>query len=271
MKNWFKFICITLLWSALTCGISFSAKLYLEPSSWELIANCPNTIQIMLDTENMTTNTVDVKLVDNGDFIINSISDRWAIFGSYTKSMHSKIRQWDNKWKNAIYMLGTNPWIGRFNWDGIFANIDIIPQIKWKVGGETGGETELEKKRRKKKKITIDFYMIPNQNWDDSNVSIIQWDKIIDTLDKARWGEYSVVEGECPIINSWYNTTHDNDELKNTDYYLKHLDELEEKNILFTPKTQEKIRIKTTLVTKSKIEIFWIKILNFFTNLFSKT
>ncbi len=227
MINYSKAILTLFLWSLLTIASSFSAKLSLQPSGGVLIANCPNSIKIILDTEGTTTNTVDVKIIDNHEFTLHSISDTWAIFGSYTKSMQSKIRQWKYKWKNAIYLLWTNPWIGRFNWKGIFTTLNIIPHPN------TSGN------------VSINFYILPKQNADDSNVSVVQWDKVIDVLNQTIWAQYTVITWTCPTVISWSVS------IQESDYYIKHLDKLKDKNTLFTVEEQEKIKIPTKIVNNS--------------------
>jgi len=215
-----KSISIIAISALMISAHSFSAKLFLEDKK-TLIANCPNSINIMIDTEGITTNTVDVKLIKNQDYQISNLSYSGAVFGSYSKSLNAKIRQGKHKGSSALYILGTNPWIGNFNGKGKFASLSIIPQ-------HTGS-------------LKIDFYMIPNYNWDDSNISYIKWWKVLDALDKVINGNFQVTVGECPII-----PIKDKDfSIPNKEYYFDHQKILEEKNML----------LDTSLLPDNKIEI----------------
>jgi hypothetical protein len=80
----------------------------LEPSDGELILDCPNPIQIRIDTNGKKTNTVDSKIIDNPELPITEISADDGVFDSYIKKLHSKVRQGKDKGKQATYIMGSS-------------------------------------------------------------------------------------------------------------------------------------------------------------------
>lgn len=183
MKNLWKTL---LLWFALFISISsvFWAKIWLEPSEWDLISQCPNSVDIMIDTESVETNTVGISFyMDDTSFALNELDTVWWVFPAYTSFVRWKAWHWDNKWQQTISFMWTTAKKDWFKWKWKISTLNIIPLL-WV------------------KSLDIEFYAIPEFSADDSNVNYaIDWE-IYDALKEAIWGKYNIISWECPQYNS---------------------------------------------------------------------
>jgi len=160
------------------------ASISFFPNEATFTKNCPFKLDIMLDTEDLPTNTVDLSIFANEKFEIIDIDiDNW-IFSSYTPLISNKARYQTYKDKKTIYFMGTTLSKTGFIWSGKVATITVLP-------------------KNKIKNLDLERYMIPHYNWDDSNVSVISENKVYDALSTAKNGKYTFKKWICKIENLW--------------------------------------------------------------------
>lgn len=183
MKNLSK-----ILLSVFTLFVSFSfvlwAKIWFEPAGWDLISQCSNNIDIMIDTEWVETNTVGVSFyIDDTVFALNDLDTVWWIFPAYTSFVRGKAWNWDKKWQQTISFMWTTAKKEWFKWKWKLATISIVPLL---------GVNSFD----------MEFYAIPEFSADDSNINYtVDWE-VFDALKEAVWSRYNVVKWECPEYNA---------------------------------------------------------------------
>ncbi len=183
MKNLSKvLLSIFALFVSLSFG--FWAKIWLEPSGGDLISQCSNNIDIMIDTEWVETNTVGVSFyIDDTVFALNELDTVGWIFPAYTSFVRGKAWHGDRKWQQTISFMWTTAKKDWFKWKWKLATLSVIPLL---------GVNSFD----------IEFYAIPEFSADDSNINYtIDW-KIYDALKEAIWSRYNIVAWECPEYNS---------------------------------------------------------------------
>jgi len=231
--------------------ITFSANIFFQPTSWELLQNCQNEIQIWIDTEWEQTNTIDIKIINNQNLpIININPSNWE-FENYIQKTNSLIRQWPYKWQTATYIMWNSN--KQIQWKKLFATIYTIPKKLW---------TE-----------KLVFYMIPNYNGDDSNINKINNGKIIDILNQSKDGNYKIIKWECPQTSKMRTGTKiQSKSIKTKNIKLLQLNP-EIKNAI-SKTTDKPIKTKQTINIKqynTKIKITpWIKAKQLFIKIIKK-
>ena len=183
MKNLSKIlVCLFSLFISLSFVLW--SKIWLEPSEWELLSQCPNNIDVMIDTEWVETNTVGVSFyIDDTVFALNELDTVWWVFPAYTSFVRGKAWHWDRKWQQTISFMWTTAKKDWFKWKWKIATLKIIPLLGVKS-------------------FDLEFYAIPSFSADDSNVNyILNWE-ILDDLKEAIWAKYNVIQWECPEYNA---------------------------------------------------------------------
>jgi len=179
MKNLWKILLsasLLLLWISTT----FAGKIWLEPSGWQFISECPFEVNIMADTEWVESNTIGVSFyIDDTIFALNELNTAWAMFPAYTSFVRGSAWHGDKKWAATISVMGTTAQKAWFAWKWKFATLKVLPLL-WA------------------KSLDIQFYAIPGFSADDSNINYTSWDRILDALTEAIGGSYTFVDGDCP-------------------------------------------------------------------------
>jgi len=146
-----------------------------------IIVDCPFEVDIILDTEGKKTNTVDIKIFDNQNLQIQDFLWDKGIFQYYSKPKIAKVRYWDNKNWKATYIMWTTNSNQTIKWKKTFGTIILTAK-------EVG-------------EFTLEFYMIPNFNADDSNISYLKEWKIFDALNNVENIVLQIQKGECKPKN----------------------------------------------------------------------
>jgi hypothetical protein len=165
-------------------SVGFWAKIWLEPSGWDLISQCTNNIDIMMDTDWVETNTVGVSFyIDDTVFALNDLDTVGWIFPAYTSFVRGKAWHGDRKWQQTISFMWTTASKDWFKWKWKLATLKVVPLL-WVNS------------------FDIEFYAIPEFSADDSNINYsLDWE-IFDALKEAIWAKYNVVQWECPIYEA---------------------------------------------------------------------
>lgn len=183
MKNLWKIllsVSLLLLW----VSTAFAGKIWLEPSWWQFISECPFEVSVMVDTEWVESNTMGVSFyIDDTIFALNELNTVWAIFPAYTSFVRGTAWHGDKKWAQTISVMGTTAQKAWFIWKWKFATLRILPLL-WA------------------KSLDIQFYAIPGFSADDSNINYASWDTIFDALTEAVGGTYTFVGGDCPAYEA---------------------------------------------------------------------
>lgn len=160
----------------------FSARLYFEDTQVNIIKNCTNQIDIMLDTEGKPVSTLDLQLFQ-WEFEIIEISSQNSPFNIKKKIQESKARHIDFKDQKTRYSLLATDNPKWFNWTTKVATLLFKPNIQ-------------------KDTISLKFYAIDNYKGDDSNALTYKDGKIYDLLNESTDIKLKIKEWECPHINN---------------------------------------------------------------------
>jgi len=226
MKNFKKIILVWIfLLSIYLKQYVGSAKLTV-PEFWEFVEDCPFPIEIQFDTEWTETTTIDVKILENETMeVIDFDWSKWDMW-SYLWPKKSKARHPNFKNQPTSYILWTSN--SKINWQWIFGTVRIKPL-------------------NNTKKVELNFYTIPNYNWDDSNISEIKSWTVIDKLNFVNSWIYKSVKWTCPemIISNEKKIILQNLWIWNQD--IKLIKEMSENIVPYNPE----IKISTIPTTQS--------------------
>lgn len=183
MKNLSK-ILLSVFALFISLSFGFWSKIWLEPSGGDLISQCSNNIDIMIDTEWVETNTVGVSFyIDDTVFALNELDTVGWIFPAYTSFVRGNAWHGEKKWQQTISFMWTTAKKEWFKWKWKLATLKVIPLL-WVNS------------------FDIEFYAIPEFSADDSNVNYTLDGEIYDALKESIWGRYNVVEWECPLYEA---------------------------------------------------------------------
>jgi hypothetical protein len=155
-----------------------AARIRIEPSSATLVANCPTSVSLMIDTQWQETNTIWIALYDTSLFSFLSLDTVWGIFSWYTNPIRSYARYWERRGDALLSFLWTTAQKKWFIGSGLFATIGILP-FSWSSS------------------FDISFYHIPSTLADDTNVNAFSGLAIYDALAEAIGWSYIVVDWPC--------------------------------------------------------------------------
>lgn len=172
------------LWALISATIliqtASAAKMSFVSPTDTMIAWCPNPVDIMLDTNGVETTAIDVRIIQEDNFVINDFNGEWWLFRSYTIPRLTTIAWWPLVGKKTIYILGST-----FSRQGI--------KNKGKVW------TVMVTPDKNTQRVNLNFYMIPNIDTDDSNVAVFGPDGVYDALTNVENKSFTVVSWTCAI------------------------------------------------------------------------
>jgi len=164
------------------------------------IPNCPIEIKLNIDTKKEEINTIDIKLIKQDYEIINFIPNK-KTFKLFTKPKISKAKKTIPKDKPAYYIMATTNSKDTFQWKTDLWKLIILPKSN--------------------KELNIEFYMIPNYKWDDSNAYTYHNQKTTETLNKVRNLTLHPTKGICnKTINKQNTKSGTNKEFNFLEYTL---------------------------------------------------
>lgn len=183
MKNLSKTL-LSLFVLFITSTFALSAKIWMEPSQGDLISQCSNEIDIMIDTEWVQTNTVGVSFyIDDTVFALNELDTVWWIFPAYTSFVRWIAWHGDKKGQQTISFMWTTARKEWFQWKWKIWTLNVVPLL-WA------------------KSFDVEFYAISWFSADDSNVNYTIDGKIYDALQEAIGWKYTIVEWDCPLYEA---------------------------------------------------------------------
>lgn len=166
---------------------SYAAQVYLEPSSGTMLYWCPFDIDIIVDTQDIESNSIGVKLFNSPNHKIVGFEHKDSIFGSYVWPKDGFARHKFFLGMKTTYIMWTSGSPVWFKGKGKFGTIQVEA-----LSGD---------------KLELKFYMIPNYDGDDSNIPYMKDNKIIDALSEAIWGTYQLMDWICDNINKEKSST----------------------------------------------------------------
>lgn len=159
-------------------SVSYAAKLTF---SWTdtMIKNCPTQVDVYLDTQGKEIGTAGVNIMLNKDeFTVNKFDTSEGVFRNYPAPKVLKARKGDFQWKNFLRLIGTTSSPNGFIWTGSFGTLTITP-----LGD----------------KLTLEFYMIPWYDGEDSNLALRIDNNVKDILTEVENKTINVIEWDCPV------------------------------------------------------------------------
>jgi len=141
-----------------------------------VVKNCPVKVDIMIDTETEEVNSLDLGIVLNDTFEINDIDNSNGIMRTYSAPKTITARKGDFKDAEIMKILvstsSPNGYIGK----GKLLTLTITPKAD---------------------NVDLQFYMIPGEEGEDSNLMVKKGDNIIDVLSTVDNITLTAIEGEC--------------------------------------------------------------------------
>ena len=181
MKRLMNSLTTGLITLPLLAQSTFAATLSFNPNQGKLIVNCPQQVQILIDTQNQETTAIDVSVLANASgYTLNKFDYSGGLFKSYTAPKLVTLQDGQNKGKQGIHILASTLSRRGVNGSGLVGTLLITPLQK--------GELKLM------------FNYVPNSDGDDSNIAVISPDgqSASDALKGVQNATLSVVDGACP-------------------------------------------------------------------------
>lgn len=166
-------------------NVSWWAKVWFSTNKNYLTENCPVKIDVMLDTQWQMTTAMDLRIfLDPSNFSFNDFDGNWWLFKVYTLPVMSTIVDWRFAGKNVAYSLLSTMSRWWVLGSGKIWTLTITP-VTWAQN------------------VKLDFYMIPNNDIEDTSVIVVSWSSAIDVLSVANWLNLPVKQGMCDedIVN----------------------------------------------------------------------
>jgi len=160
-------------------SVSWWAKIWFSIPTTYVVENCPTRIDVILDTAWYMTTAMDLRILLNpSSFVFNDFDWTDWLFKIYTLPIVSPVSYWEYRWHNTVYSLLSTMSRWWVVGSGKIWTITITP-VTWA------------------KYLDLQFYMIPNNDVDDTSVIVVSWSTTYDILVKADSLFLPVVQGVC--------------------------------------------------------------------------
>jgi len=153
-------------------SLSFSTE------SDTVVKNCPIQVDILIDTEWEEVNSLDLGIVLNDEFEINEVKTDEGVLRTYSQPNSMTAKLGDFKGKEILSMLASTTSPNWYNGAGKLLSLTITPKTN---------------------KLNLEFYMIPGNEGEDSNLMVKKGDKIVDVLSTVNNKNITTTEGECNV------------------------------------------------------------------------
>lgn len=149
-------------------SVSMAGNLSFVSSTDTLIKNCPNTIDIMMNTEGAETTVIEAVVSLNDQYDFNGFDATQGVLKTYTNP---------KKLTNGNYMkvLGTTASTAGFKGEGKFGTLTITPRADT---------------------VNLELFMKPKFNGADSNMFLADGS---DALTSVGNKTFKALEGTCPV------------------------------------------------------------------------
>jgi len=162
-------------------GMTQASRFYFEEPKSQVNSNCPFELTIGIENEEHQTTATNLAIVlDTSKFTVNYFDWENGVFNNYTTPIRAIASHGKYKNKQIMHIMWTNSNNQWFRGKWVFGTLTITP---------LAGVDDLE----------IEFYMLPWEDADDSNITYFSGGQMYESLTEAKSIVIPVKKGACTI------------------------------------------------------------------------